>query len=52
MQIFCDQEFAPLMDKVKDQLDVTVNHTPTGEHVPEAEQNNRTVQELIWTTCH
>ncbi|MGC9200312.1 MAG: hypothetical protein ACP5E5_15690 [Acidobacteriaceae bacterium] len=31
--IYCDQEFKPLMDQVKDELDVEMNYTTTDEHV-------------------
>ncbi|MGC8466570.1 MAG: hypothetical protein ACP5O0_11715, partial [Acidimicrobiales bacterium] len=45
--ILCDQEFKPLMDLVKDELNVSMNYTTTDEHVPEAERNNRTIAERI-----
>src|SRR4029079_7945564 len=50
--IHCDQEFKPLMDQVKDDLDVQMNYTVTDEHVPEAERNNRTIAERIRATYH
>lgn len=43
----CDQEFKPLMDQVKDDLDMTMNYTTTGEHETVAERNNRTIGERI-----
>ena len=43
----CDREFKPLMDKVKDELDIDMNYTTTGEHESTAERNNRTVSEHI-----
>ncbi len=50
--IFCDQEFKPLMDPVKDELGVDMNYTTTDEHVPEAERNNRTIAERIRCAYH
>ena len=38
--IHCDREYASMMDKVKDDLNVTMNYTNAGDHVPEAERNN------------
>jgi hypothetical protein len=42
--IHCNQEFKHLMDKISDDLDVEMNYTTTGKHVPEAEQNNWTLK--------
>ena len=50
--VHCDREFKPLMDVVKDELDVNMNYTARGEHVPEAERNNRTIGERIRATFH
>lgn len=50
--IFCDQEFQPMLDLVKDELGVTMNYTTTDEHVPEAERNNRTIAERIRCAYH
>jgi len=50
--IRCDQEFKHLMDKVSDDLDIKMNYTATDEHVPEAEQNNRTIGERIRAAYH
>ena len=36
--------FKPLMDNVKDDLDVTMNYANPGDHIPEIERNNRTVK--------
>ena len=33
------------MDKVKDDLDIIMNDTNPGDHVPEIERNNITVKE-------
>ena len=40
------------MDEVKDELDVDMNYTSQGEHVPEAERNNRTIGERIRAAYH
>ena len=37
IRIHCNQEFKPLMDPVKDELDIDMNYAITDEHVPEAE---------------
>ncbi|MGC8538241.1 MAG: hypothetical protein ACP5MZ_04685, partial [Candidatus Micrarchaeia archaeon] len=50
--ILCDQEFKPLMDPVKDKLNVSMNYTTTDEQVPEAEQNNCTIAERIRCAYH
>jgi hypothetical protein len=49
-RIQCDQEFRVLM--VSDDLDIETNYATAGEHVPEAERNNRTIQERIRATYH
>ena len=49
--INCDGEFRTLMNEVNDTLDIEMNYTSKGEHVPEAERNNRsTIGERIRTT--
>ena len=48
----CDQEFKPLMDEVKDELDMDMNYTTTGEHESTAERNNRTIGERIRSAYH
>ena len=50
--IHCDREYESMMDSVKDDLNVTMNYTNAGDHVPEAERNNRTLKEGIRTTYH
>ena len=50
--IHCDQEFRSLMDQVADELNVKMNYASTGEHVPEAERNNRTIKDRVRTTYH
>ena len=48
--IYCDREFRVLMDPVKDNLDIDLNYTSSNKHVPDAEQNNRTIGERIRAT--
>ena len=50
--VHCDQEFKNLMDEVFDELDIVMNYTTTGDHVPEAERNNRTLKERIRAAFH
>jgi hypothetical protein len=50
--INCDGEFRTLMNEVSDKLDIEMNYTSKGEHVPEAERNNRTIGERVRTTYH
>ena len=50
--IHCDGEFRTLMNEVNDNLDIEMNYTSRGEHVPEAERNNRTIGERIRGTYH
>jgi hypothetical protein len=40
------------MNEVEDSLDIEMNYTSKGEHVPEAERNNRTIGERIRATYH
>jgi hypothetical protein len=40
------------MNEVEDNLDVEMNYTSKGEHVPEAERNNRLIGERIRATYH
>eukprot|EP00980_Cylindrotheca_fusiformis_P008866 scaffold1891_cov62-Cylindrotheca_fusiformis.AAC.1 len=46
-QIDCDGEFRVMMDEVQDELDVEMNYANPGDHVPEAERNNRTIKERV-----
>ena len=45
--IHADREFKPLFEQVSDDLHVTMNYLPAQAHVPEAEQNIRTLKERI-----
>ena len=38
-KILCDQQFATIMNTVKDDLDVHMNYTSSGEHESVAERN-------------
>ena len=40
------------MDKVKEDLNVTTNYNNPVDHVPEIEQNNRTVKERYHSQYH
>ena len=51
-RIDCDGEFRTLMNQVNDELEVKMNYTSKGEHVPEAERNNRTIGERVRSTYH
>ena len=48
----CDNEFKPMMEKVQDELGVTMHYSPPQAHVLEAERNNHTIKERIRATCH
>jgi hypothetical protein len=41
-----------MMDKVSDELDITMNYTNAQDHVPQAERNNRTIKERIRAALH
>ena len=43
--IKADRAFKPIMNPIKDDLDIEMNYTAAQEHVPEAERNHRTIQE-------
>jgi hypothetical protein len=40
------------LDKVSDGWGITMNYATANEHVPQAERNNRTIQERIRATYH
>jgi len=52
LSMHCDQEFHMLMGPVANEVDVQIRYTTTDEHIPEAEQNNHTIQERIRATYH
>ena len=51
-EIQCDREFKPLIENVKDDMNITMNYLPTNDHVPEAERNNQVIGEQIWAAYH
>jgi hypothetical protein len=52
MLIHCDGEYKSLLDPVKEQLNTEMNFANAGDHVPEAERNNRTIKERIRAAFH
>ena len=50
--IFCDQEFKPVFEEVKDELGVDMEYTATGEHEPTAERNVQHIKSLFRTQFH
>jgi len=50
--IYCDQEFKPVFDEVKDSLNVHMNYTSKGEHEPTAERNNQHIKAGVRTMFH
>ena len=50
--INCDNQFRKLLLPLQDDLDLKVNVTSRGEHVPEAERNHRTIEERCRATYH
>jgi hypothetical protein len=51
--IRCDNEFRPLMDPLALEFGIQVNYASPQEHVPEAERNNRVINErIIRATYH
>ena len=50
--IHADSELQPIMDEVKDGLDVTVHVAAPDKHVPPAERNNRTIKERTRVCFH
>jgi hypothetical protein len=47
-----DHEFGPLLEDLEDDLDIELDIVPQGDHVPEAERNNRTIGERIRAGYH
>src|SRR6056300_1708858 len=50
--MYCDNEFQPLFDTVKDDMDVHMNYANPGEHEPHAERNNQHIKSLFRTHYH
>ena len=51
-KMHCNQKFRSVMDLVCDEMDLKMNYAPSGDHVPEAERNNRVLQERIRIQYH
>ena len=51
-KIHCDNEFRTLMEEIQDELDIELNFANAGDHVPEAERDNRTIKERIRAAYH
>ena len=49
-QMNVDRQFESIMADVADNLDIEMNYTSADEHVPEAERNNRTIEERVRAT--
>ena len=47
-----DREFKPIMDKVEDEMDLTMNHANTSKHVPKAEKNDQVLKERVRVKFH
>ena len=50
--VCADNEFKLLTDKVKDDIEFTMNYTNPGYHVPDIDRNNRTVNERYHAKYH
>ena len=50
--INADNEFRPLLEDALDDLDCKFIFAPAGEHVPTAEQNNRTIADHVRVAVH
>jgi hypothetical protein len=51
-RIYCDMEFKPVLDPVKDELEIHMNYTSAGEHEPTAERNNQHIKAGVRTLFH
>ena len=45
--IHCDREFQPIFDDILDDLNITMECPPAGDHVPEIEQSIRVIKERV-----
>src|SRR5210317_2447743 len=50
--IYCDNEFKPVFDDVKDEMNVNMNNATPGEHEPTIERSNQTLEALFRTHYH
>ena len=51
-EFHCDFEFEPVMKDIKECLEIAMHHSPFKAHVPEAERNNRTIEERVRSVFH
>ena len=50
--LHCDGKYKSMMDPVSDGMNVKMAYSNPGDHVPQAERNNRTVKNTVRTTLH
>ena len=50
--IHADHKFKPIMDEVKDEMDMDMNYANPGDHVSQAERNNQVIKERIHGSFH
>src|SRR6056300_689233 len=50
--IYCDNEFKPVFDDVKDEMNVNMNYAAPGEHEPTIERSNQTLKALFRAHYH
>ena len=48
----CNNEFESLMEKVKDEMNITMDYSDPGEHELSAERNNCVLEEWFCTAMH
>ncbi|CAJ1939767.1 unnamed protein product [Cylindrotheca closterium] len=51
-KIYCNAEFCPVFEPVKDELEVHMNYASRGKHDLKAEQNNQHLKALFWVHVH
>lgn len=51
-KIHCDHEFESMKDDLQDELDIDIRCENPGDHQPEAERNNRVLQERVRIGYH
>ena len=51
-KVYCDNEWKPIMDPVKDDMNLDMEYSAPQAHVPEAERNNRTLKERTRAAYH
>ena len=45
-------KFKPTMNEVKDEVDMIMNYTNKGDHIPTVESNDQTFKDRIRMKCH